>query len=118
LGLATLYGFAFFSHQVGGFLGVLLGAFVFREISGQYTPILVAARSCSAFLSAADQPAIVEGARWHARLRSRLSPFTNPEIKAKTCGSLRWEPFKGRFQGRQAEKIAPPSSSRNFDEAD
>ncbi len=29
--LATLYGFAFFSHQVGGFLGVLLGGIVFEK---------------------------------------------------------------------------------------
>jgi MFS family permease len=36
--LATLYGFAFFSHQVGGFLGVLLGGIVFEQ-SGSYTPI-------------------------------------------------------------------------------
>jgi MFS family permease len=36
--LATLYGFAFFSHQVGGFLGVLLGGIVFERY-GSYTPI-------------------------------------------------------------------------------
>ncbi len=36
--LATLYGFAFFSHQVGGFLGVLLGGVVFERF-GSYTPI-------------------------------------------------------------------------------
>src|SRR6202166_1414896 len=36
--LATLYGFAFFSHQVGGFLGVLLGGIVFEKL-GSYTPI-------------------------------------------------------------------------------
>jgi MFS family permease len=36
--LATLYGFAFFSHQVGGFLGVYLGGIVFEK-SGSYTPI-------------------------------------------------------------------------------
>jgi MFS family permease len=36
--LATLYGFAFFSHQVGGFLGVLLGGVVFEKF-GSYTPI-------------------------------------------------------------------------------
>jgi MFS family permease len=35
---ATLYGFAFFSHQVGGFLGVYLGGVVF-EASGSYTPV-------------------------------------------------------------------------------
>ncbi|HEU0081454.1 MAG TPA: MFS transporter [Bradyrhizobium sp.] len=36
--LATLYGFAFFSHQVGGFLGVWLGSIVFERF-GSYTPI-------------------------------------------------------------------------------
>src|ERR1700689_2030343 len=36
--LATLYGFAFFSHQVGGFLGVLLGGIVFEKF-GSYAPI-------------------------------------------------------------------------------
>jgi MFS family permease len=35
---ATLYGFAFVSHQVGGFLGVLLGGIVFEQY-GSYTPI-------------------------------------------------------------------------------
>ena len=36
--LAMLFGFAFFSHQVGGFLGVLLGGIVFEKF-GSYTPI-------------------------------------------------------------------------------
>jgi MFS family permease len=35
---STLYGFAFVSHQVGGFLGVWLGGFVFEKF-GSYTPI-------------------------------------------------------------------------------
>jgi predicted MFS family arabinose efflux permease len=35
---ATLYGFAFVSHQVGGFLGVWLGGIVFEQV-GSYTPI-------------------------------------------------------------------------------
>jgi MFS family permease len=35
---ATLYGFAFVSHQVGGFLGVLLGGVVYEKF-GSYTPI-------------------------------------------------------------------------------
>lgn len=35
---ATLYGFAFFSHQVGGFLGVYLGGVIY-EASGSYTPV-------------------------------------------------------------------------------
>jgi len=36
--LATLYGFSFVSHQVGGFLGVWLGGIVFERF-GSYTPI-------------------------------------------------------------------------------
>jgi MFS family permease len=36
--LATLYGFAFFSHQVGGFLGVWLGSIVFEQF-GSYAAI-------------------------------------------------------------------------------
>jgi MFS family permease len=36
--LAMLYGFAFFSHQVGGFLGVLLGGYVF-DTYGSYNPV-------------------------------------------------------------------------------
>jgi MFS family permease len=35
---ATLYGFAFVSHQVGGFLGVWLGGVLF-EMFGSYTPV-------------------------------------------------------------------------------
>jgi MFS family permease len=36
--LAMLFGFAFFSHQVGGFLGVWLGGVVF-DAYGSYTPV-------------------------------------------------------------------------------
>src|SRR5476651_2423298 len=36
--MTMLFGFAFFSHQVGGFLGVLLGGFVF-ERWGSYDPV-------------------------------------------------------------------------------
>ena len=36
--LAMLFGFAFFSHQVGGFLGVWLGGFVF-DTYGSYNPV-------------------------------------------------------------------------------
>ena len=36
--LTMLFGFAFFSHQVGGFLGVLLGGYVF-ERWGSYDPV-------------------------------------------------------------------------------
>ncbi len=35
---ATLYGFAFVSHQIGGFLGVWLGGVLFEKF-GSYTPV-------------------------------------------------------------------------------
>ena len=35
---ATLYGFAFVSHQVGGFLGVLIGGIAFEQ-TGSYNPV-------------------------------------------------------------------------------
>ena len=66
---AMLYGFAFFSHQVGGFLGVWLGGIVFEQF-GSYTPIWwlsVAVRRAVG----ADQPADRRERRWRGRLRSR-----------------------------------------------
>ena len=36
--MATLFGFALFSHQIGGFLGAYLGGFIFT-ISGDYTTV-------------------------------------------------------------------------------
>ncbi len=45
--LAMLFGFAFFSHQVGGFLGVWLGGVLF-ERTGSYDIGMVARRSSSA----------------------------------------------------------------------
>jgi predicted MFS family arabinose efflux permease len=39
--LATLFGFVFFSHQVGSFLGAWLGGVVFEQ-TGSYQPIWIA----------------------------------------------------------------------------
>ena len=36
--MATLFGFALFSHQIGGFLGAYLGSFFF-SLSGDYTVV-------------------------------------------------------------------------------
>ena len=36
--LAMLFGVAFFSHQVGGFLGIWLGGFVFKH-TGSYDAV-------------------------------------------------------------------------------
>ena len=46
--LATLYGFVFFSHQVGSFLGVWLGGRVY-DLSGSYTPVWLAAIALGIF---------------------------------------------------------------------
>ncbi len=57
--LAMLFGFAFFSHQVGGFLGVWLGGVLF-ERTGSYDVGLVALDPASASLSAVINLPIVE----------------------------------------------------------
>ena len=40
--LATLFGIVFFSHQVGSFLGVWLGGYLF-DLTGAYTPVWIGA---------------------------------------------------------------------------
>jgi MFS family permease len=40
--LATLFGIVFFSHQVGSFIGVWLGGYLF-DVTGSYTPVWVGA---------------------------------------------------------------------------
>ena len=57
---ATLYGFAFVSHQVGGFLGVWLGGVVFERF-GSYDADLVALGAVRRAVGA-DQPADRRGA--------------------------------------------------------
>ena len=56
--MAMLFGFAFFSHQVGGFLGVWLGGLLY-EHNGSYTSS-GGSRSRSASLSALINLPIVE----------------------------------------------------------
>ena len=53
--MAMLYGFAFFSHQVGGFLGVWLGG-VLYEAYGSYDLVWWLSVALG-IASAADQPA-------------------------------------------------------------
>lgn len=36
--MATLFGFALFSHQIGGFLGAYLGGYFF-SVTGDYTTV-------------------------------------------------------------------------------
>ena len=52
---ATLYGFAFFSHQVGGFLGVWLGGIVFEAIRFLHADLVAVGAVRRAV--GADQPA-------------------------------------------------------------
>ena len=53
--LTMLFGFAFFSHQVGGFLGVWLGGVLF-ERTGSYDAVWWLSILLG-LLSAVDQPA-------------------------------------------------------------
>jgi predicted MFS family arabinose efflux permease len=40
--LATLFGIVFFSHQLGSFIGVWLGGYLF-DLTGSYTPVWIGA---------------------------------------------------------------------------
>lgn len=53
--LATLYGVVFFSHQVGGFLGVWLGGRVF-DATGSYTPVWIGAIALGLFATVIHLP--------------------------------------------------------------
>jgi len=64
--MAMLYGFAFFSHQVGGFLGVWLGGLLY-EINGNYSAvwwlsILLGLASALINLPIKEQPVVREQA--------------------------------------------------------
>lgn len=62
--LSTLYGFVFFSHQIGAFLGVWLGGRLYDTI-GNYTPVWLIAIGLGVVASVAnlpisDRPMVVE----------------------------------------------------------
>ena len=67
--MAMLYGFAFFSHQVGGFLGVWLGG-VLYEMYGNYTLVWWLSVALG-IASAPDQPADQGSSRCVRPSRSR-----------------------------------------------
>ena len=82
---ATLYGFAFVSHQVGGFLGVWLGGVVFEKF-GSYTPIWWLS-VLFGVLSALINLPIVER-RSRARLRSPPDPVNTSQQYFSSCPGL------------------------------
>ena len=53
--MATLFGFALFSHQIGGFLGAYLGGFFF-SISGDYTTVWLLDASLAIFAALIHLP--------------------------------------------------------------
>jgi MFS family permease len=55
--LGTLAGFAFFSHQVGGFLGAWLGGYVFDRF-GSYTPVWWLAVALGVFSALINMPIV------------------------------------------------------------
>ena len=87
--LSMLFGFAFFSHQVGGFLGVLLGGIVF-ERWGSYDPVWWLSVFFGVF-GGCHQPAD----RREARLRPGFPP---PPIDPEKVEPARRE---ARFGGRR-----------------
>ena len=112
--LATLYGFAFFSHQVGGFLGVWLGGIVFEKF-GSYTPIWWLS-VLFGVLSALINLPIVE-APVGARLRNRPDPF---KVHADSNANKLRECALATFKAIRIDKAEKGTTarSRQFDEAD
>ena len=53
--LSTLYGIAFFSHQIGAFIGVWLGG-RFYDTTGSYTPIWIAGIALGLFAALVHLP--------------------------------------------------------------
>jgi MFS family permease len=53
--LSTLFGFVFFGHQIGSFLGVWLGGLVY-DLTGSYTPIWWAAFGLAVFAGLVQLP--------------------------------------------------------------
>ena len=70
--LATLYGFAFFSHQVGGFLGAWMGGLLY-ERTGSYDIVWWLAVAIRPIVGG-DQSADRGEARAAGRTRRRLIP--------------------------------------------
>ncbi len=75
---ATLFGFAFFSHQVGGFLGVLLGGIAY-EATGSYDLVWILAiafgvASAIINLPIVEKPVIRADAAPAAKIASRGTP--------------------------------------------
>ena len=98
--LAMLFGFAFFSHQVGGFLGVWLGGLLF-ERTGSYDAVwwlsillgvLVGGDQSADRREAGCAPAGRAGLkRTTADTRGRCSKKTNPRPRASVrCPPLDW----------------------------
>ena len=79
--LTMLFGFAFFSHQVGGFLGVWLGGIVF-ERTGSYDIGLVALGRCSAC-----SPPSSTCRSWRSRSNGLFRPRHNRHTSADAASA-------------------------------
>ncbi len=82
--LAMLFGFAFFSHQVGGFLGVWLGGILF-ERTGSYDVVWWLSVALRRRLGA-DQPADRREAGRRAGRRAGLRTLRAPVVRATNLG--------------------------------
>ena len=85
-----LYGFAFFSHQVGGFLGVLLGGLAF-ERTGSYDAvwwlsILFGVLSALINLPIVEKPVRRLAIALDEQIPDWMGPSTSAPVPTISCG--------------------------------
>ena len=120
--MAMLYGFAFFSHQVGGFLGVWLGG-VLYEAYGSYDLVWwlsVALGIASALINLPIEERPVErprrGAGGVARTRRERLPARRPRHNPLDQGERAWA--RSRRSSSRRPRPGRASRSADFDESD
>ncbi len=101
--LATLYGFAFVSHQVGGFLGVWLGGIVFEQFRFLHADLVALDPVRRAV--GADQPADRRRNRSAGGCAACLMGLNNPRNQGSGSAAS-WQ--RSRRSGSTRRTRAPP----------
>ena len=116
--LAMLFGFAFFSHQVGGFLGVWLGGFVF-DTYGSYNPVWWLSMFFGVMSALINLPIVEKPVAHGAAAVARLTLAPAAERATNACGIEGSEARVATFKAIVIEKAESGTQAAltDFDEA-